>query len=217
MDDITLNLISLAAFALIGGLVFLFVRQKQAAREQALIALATEKGWKYEPVREPRSSGFRLSSPAWILESIATSSGQESGPGSSDVAASTRWTSEIAGEALLIGERTSTANLGNFGEMLTNQVLQLALGAEAAGLQEVKAGSETFQKRYMVWCKNPETVRISPALENALLNWQGQKPLIKHISGQLEIEIRGKKLTRREEILAVTHLAQAIMPIIETN
>jgi hypothetical protein len=215
MDDITLNLISLAAFALIGGLIFFFVRQKQAAREQALIALAAENGWHYQPIREPRSSGFRLKDPSWILESIATSSGQESGPGSSDVAASTRWTSEIPGQALLIGERTSTADLGNFGEMLTNQVLQMALGTQAAGLQETRVGSENFQNRYQVWCKDPANLRISPALENALLNWSGQKPLIKHVSGRLEIEIRGKKLSRPEEILPIIRLGQAILPIIK--
>jgi hypothetical protein len=213
MDDITLNLIVLAAFALIGGLIFFLVRHKQAASEQEIVQMAAEHGWTYESVREPLAWGLRLKSPRWTLEAISRSSGKETGPGSSDVTLSTTWHTDAPGSALLIGEHKSQANLGGFGKMLTRQVLQLALGADANGLTEIQAGSETFQQKYILWAQETaETGQLlTPAIESSLLAWKGEKPLIKRTSAGLTIELRGVRLQKADEINAIVQLGEALL------
>jgi hypothetical protein len=213
MDDITLNLIVLAVFALIGGSIFLLVRRRQAENEQNIIQVAAERGWKYESLREPLAWGLRLSSPRWTLEALSRSSGQEVASGSSDVAMSTTWQAHAPGSTLLIGERTSQANLGGFGDMMVRQVLQLALGADAADLTEIQAGSETFRKKYMLWAQDPVEAEklLTPALESALLAWKGEKPLIKRTSEGLTIELRGARLQKTDEILALVQLGELLL------
>lgn len=211
MDDITLNLIVLLVFSLIGGLIFFIVRRKQADNEQNIIQMAAERGWKYESLREPLAWGLRLSSPRWTLESISRSSGREVESGSSNVAMFTTWQAKAPGSTLLIGVRTSQANLGGFGDMMVRQVLQLALGADAAGLIEIQAGSETFRKKYMLWAQNPVDVSLTLALESALLNWKGVKPLIKRTSEGLTIELHGVRLQKTDEILALVQLGELLL------
>ncbi len=212
MDDITLNLIVIAVFALIGGLIFFLVRRKQTENEQKIVQMAAEHGWTYESIREPLAWGLRLKSPHWILESISRSSGKETGPGSSDVTMSTTWHADAAGSTLLIGERKSQSNLGGFGEILTRQVLQLALGADAAGLTEIQAGSETFRENYMLWAQETaETGQLlTPAIESSLLAWKGEKPLIKRTSAGLTIELRGVRLQKADEINTIIQLGEAL-------
>lgn len=208
MSDLTLNLLVLAVFALLGGLVFFLVRRRQAAREAELRQMAAEKGWQYESFREPLAWGLRLTSPRWTLETISRSSGRESGPGSSDIAMSTTWRAESPGSTFLIGPRASPVNLGRFGEMLQQQVLQMALGAEADGVREIQSGSAAFQQKYMLWAQNPDEVRISPTLESALLNWKGVKPVIKRTSSGLIIEIPGTRLNKPADLLALAQLGE---------
>jgi hypothetical protein len=213
MDDITLNLIVLAAFALIGGVIFLLVRRKQAASEQKIIQMAAEHGWTYEFIREPLAWGLRLKSPRWTLETISRSSGRETGPGSSDVAMSTTWHTDAPGSTLLIGERKSQVNLGGMGGLVARQVLQLALGADANGLTETQVGSETFRQKYMLWAQEAaEAGRLlTPSIESALLAWQGEKPLIKRTSEGLTIELRGVRLQKADEINTIVQLGEALL------
>jgi hypothetical protein len=211
MDDITLNLIVIAVFALAGGGIFLIVRRKQAEGEQKIIQMALERGWKYESLREPLAWGLRLASPRWTLEALSRSSGRETGPGSSDISMSTIWRANTPGSTLLIGERSSQANLGSFGAMLQQQALQLALGADADGLQEIQAGSEAFRKVYMLWAQNPSEILLPASLESALLNWKGVKPLIKRTSEGLTIELRGVRLQKMDEINVLIQLGEALL------
>jgi LPXTG-motif cell wall-anchored protein len=62
MDDITLNLIVIASFALIGLAIFLLVRRKQSESEQGINRMAAEYGWTSENIREPLAWGLRLRS-----------------------------------------------------------------------------------------------------------------------------------------------------------
>jgi len=211
MDDITLNLLVIAVLAITGGLVFLIVRRKQAHTEQELRQLAAESGWKVESIREPLAWGLKITSPRWTLEALSRSSGRESGPGSSDVAMLTTWHAPAPGSTLLIGPRASTANLGGMGEMLTRQVLQLALGADATGLTEIQAGSAAFQQKYMLWAQNPANARLSPNLETTLFNWKGSQPLIKRTSEGLTIELRGVRLAKPAEIRALVALGEILL------
>ena len=211
MDDITLNLITLAGFALLGGLIFWLVRRKQAAEAQAVQNLAAEKGWKIETLREPLLWGERLISPRWSLEAISRSSGRESGPGSSDIAMQTIWHADQAGSTLLIGERSSQANLGSFGEMLQQQVLQQTLGAEAEGVAETQLGSQTLRQKYMIWATPDSEIRISPRLETILLEWKGVKPLIKRSPEGLTIELRGAHLKTASDLLRLIDLGETLL------
>ena len=211
MDDITLNILVLLVFALIGGLIFYIVHRNQARNEQEIIRLAAEKGWKVENIREPLAWGLRLSAPAWTLESISRSSGRETGPGSSDVAMSTVWRAEAPGPILLIGPRTSQANLGAMGDMLTRQSLQAALGADADGLGEVQAGSNAFRQKYMLWARSQAEIRLDPALESALLRWKDPLPLIQRTSQGVSVELRGIRLTKPADFLALVQLGELFL------
>lgn len=211
MDDITLNLLVIAVFVIIGGLIFFLVRSKQSENEQNIIQFATEHGWKYESLREPLAWGTRLSSPQWTIEALSRSSGKESGPGSSDVSISTTWQANAPGSILLIGVRTAAPNLGGFGAALSQQVLQLALGADASGLTEIQTGSDAFRKTYMLWAHPSTEVTPTSALESALLNWKGVKPLIKRTSKGLTIELRGVRYQKYDEFNALVQLGEALL------
>lgn len=216
MDDITLNLIVIAAFGLLVGVFFLLVRQRQAQTEQALIQFAVENGLKYEKMRAPLASGFRLVGPNWSIESVSRSNGQPTGEtGSSNIRLDTLWRADLPGDTLLIGERMSNAALGGFGDMLMRQVLQMALGSEADGLQEIPTGSAEFRQKYVVFAKSPQTFQTSPALESALLHWRGQKPLIRRAAEGLEIEIRGARLQKPEELLQLINLGKTLQTVVQ--
>lgn len=215
MDDILLNLIVFAALAIVGGLVFVLVRQRQAQSRQEIIQMAAEKGWQIETLREPLRWGERLISPGWRLEATSRASGRELDSGSSDVAMQTVWSADQPGPTLLIGERSSQANLGSLGGMLQQQVLQLALGPDANGLTEIRAGSAAFQQKYMLWAQNPADVRLSPALESALLNWKGPQPLIQRTRKGLTIELRGIHLKKAREFQALVQLGEATLAAIQ--
>jgi LPXTG-motif cell wall-anchored protein len=211
MDDITLNLLALAGFALIGGLIFFLVRRKQSANEQAIMQLAAEKGWKVETIREPLLWGQRLISPHWTLESVSRASGKESGPGSSDISMLTVWRADAPGSTLLIGERQSGADLGTFGEMLQKQILQQVLGVDADGLSETPVGSEALRQKYMVWAKSGAEIRISPVLESILFEWKGVKPVIKRTSEGLIIELSGAHLKTAPDLLRLINLCETLL------
>jgi hypothetical protein len=168
MDDLTLNLLVIAAVGLLIGLIFLLVRLRQARAEQALIQFAAEHGLKYEKMRAPLSSSFRLDGTNWSLESVSRSSGQPTGEtGSSNIRLDTLWRTDLPGETLLIGERMSNAAPGSFGDMLMRQVLQIALGSEADGLQEIQTGSAEFRQKYMSPLKKSRTLKT----DNRSMRW----------------------------------------------
>jgi hypothetical protein len=218
MDDLTLTLLVIAATAMLVVVIFLLVRRHQAQTEQALIQFAAENGLKYEKMSAPLASGFRLDGPGWNLESVSRSSGQSSGQtGSSNIRLDTLWHTDLPGRTLLIGERMSNADPGGFGEMLMRQVLQMALGSEADGLQQVQIGSTEFCHKYIVFAKSPEAFRPGPAFENALLNWRGQKPLIRRSVDGLDIEIRGARLQKPDELLQLINLGKILQTLLRDS
>ncbi|MBI5293964.1 MAG: hypothetical protein HY869_00700 [Chloroflexi bacterium] len=213
MTDILLNLIVLAVLAVIGGAVFLLVRRNQAAEEQKLVQMATQRGWTYEPIREPLAWGLHIRAPGWTLESLSRSSGQEAAPGSSNISMSTTWQAGAAGSPLLVGPRTSQVDLGGFGDMLTRQMLELALGAEAEGLSEVRVGGGDFHKRYMLWAQSPFEAAevVTPAVQAALLAWKGAAPVITRTSNGLTIELRGVRARQADEVDAIVALGETLL------
>jgi hypothetical protein len=213
MDDIKLNLIMLVIFLLLGGGIFLLVRRGQAANEVKINQMAAERGWTAESIREPLAWGLRLKSKKWTFEAISRSSGQEVAPGSSDVSMQTTWHAEIPGSTLFIGPRTSQANLGAVGASLTRQVLRLAIGPGADSLVEVQAGHATFRQKYMVWAQDPVAAKtlLTPALESALVDWQGTPPLIKWTAASLTIELRGVRLKKAANIVNLVQLGELFL------
>ncbi len=150
-----------------------------------------------------------------MIELLTQSSGNPEAEGSSNVTASTVLKAPVTGSTVLVGPRTTQINLGGLGETITRQLLQMALGEEAEGLEEVKAGSEEFQKRYMIWAKDPEVVvrLINPFFEATLLNWAKYAPMIKRTSDGLSIELRNFRLKKTEEIDTLAKLGEFLLAI----
>ncbi len=156
MNDITLTLLVILATGLLVVIIFVLVRRYRSEQEQHLAQMALERGWKLEVVREPLMYGQRIRHKDWQLDLLTQSSGGPEAAGSSNVTASTVWHAPGSGSTILIGPRTSQINLGGLGEALLRQVLQMALGSEAEGLVEVQEGSQSFQKNFMIYARDPK-------------------------------------------------------------
>jgi hypothetical protein len=212
MDDITLNLIVIGCTALIAGGIFLLVNKKQKESEQQLRQMAVQKGWQMETIRKPLVSGTRIKSTYWTIETISQSSGQESGPGSSNIAQSTTWLAPRSGSIILVGPRPPQSNLGTMGALLSQQVIQMALGPEASNVKEVQVGSSEFQKRFMVWAQDEKDADrlLTPAVQADLLTWHKMIPLIKRTSADLRIELRGFHLTKAADFQRLVQLGEKL-------
>jgi hypothetical protein len=97
------------------------------------------------------------------------------------------------------------------GDMLTRQSLQAALGADADGLGEVQAGSNAFRQKYMLWARSQAEIRLDPALESALLRWKDPLPLIQRTSQGVSVELRGIRLTKPADFLALVQLGELFL------
>ncbi len=213
MNEILLNLVVFAGIALVAGIVLLLVTRKQKQVEQQLQQFVQQKGWRFETIRERLVKGFRITSAEWTLEATSRSSDTDAEAGSSNMEQKTTWTSAQSGTTILIGPRTTQVNLGAMGEMLQTQVIHAALGKEAAGVQEVQAGSPSFRKRYMVWAQGVEDADrlLTPGVQSKLLSWTKVSPLIKRTSSGMTIELKGMHLKKIEEILKLVQLGESLL------
>lgn len=214
MSEIHQNILVIVVVAVIVGAIFLLIHQQQARSEQELRELASANGWEYQALREPLAWGVRITAPTWTIEALSRSHGAEAGPGSSNIAMITTWHSDLAGSTLLIGPRPSdAANLGPMGSLLLQKAMELTLGAEAAGVREVAAGSEALRRDYSIWASDGAKTEelLTADVEAALLAWRGEKPFVKRTSGGLSIELRGVRLKKRGEILALASLGETLL------
>jgi hypothetical protein len=213
MSEIIYNFVVLLGLAAIAGGIFLAVRRHQARNEQELIDLAAENGWEYQSLREPLARSTRFTTPAWNIEALSRSKGPEAGPGSSNIAMTTTWRADRPGSTLLIGPRANTVDLGPLGDALLRKVMEIALGADAAGVNEIAVGSGAFRRTYAVWAGDASEASqlLDAELDAALLSWQGEKPIIKRTSDGISIELRGVRLKKRDEILALAGLGQLLL------
>ena len=218
MNEISQNLVVILIIAVIVGALFLFIRQRQARNDRELRQLAAENGWEFQTLREPLAWGTRFAAPTWTIEALSRSQGPEAGPGSSNITMTTTWRADLPGSTLLIGPRSHTARLGPMGDMLLRQLMELALGTEAAGVREVPAGSEAFRHAYAIWARDAVAAvsLLDDGLEAALLAWHGEKPLIKRTSDGISIELRGVRLKKRDEILALAGLGLTLLARLNT-
>ncbi|MBW6473768.1 MAG: hypothetical protein K0B14_11620 [Anaerolineaceae bacterium] len=214
MNDITLSILVILATGLLVILIFVLVRRNRFAKEKALAQMALERGWKLEVVREPLKYGQRIRHKEWVIELMTESTGRSSSTtGSSHVTATTTWRAPGRGSTLLIGPRYSQVNLGGLGEALLRQVLQKALGSEAEGLVEVKAGSDAFRKNFLIYARDPEDVQrlISPFLETTLMSWKKFGPIVKRTNQGLSIELPGTHFDKPGDIETLVKLGDIVL------
>ncbi|MCE5207104.1 MAG: hypothetical protein LLG42_02215 [Chloroflexi bacterium] len=213
MNEILLNLVVFAGIALVAGIVLLLVTRKQKQVEQQLQQFVQQKGWRFETIRERLVKGFRITSAEWTLEATSRFSDTDAEASSSNMEQKTTWTSAQSGTTILIGPRTTQVNLGAMGKMLQTQVIHAALGKEAAGVQEVQAGSPSFRERYMVWAQGVEDADrlLTPGVQSKLLSWTKVSPLIKRTSSGMTIELKGMHLEKIEEILKLVQLGESLL------
>jgi hypothetical protein len=204
LQDIIANIIVLGV---LGGGIFLFVRRKQAAAAQKLAQVARERGWQLETVREPLAWGVRITGQGWSLEAISRSSGAEAGPGSSNVAMSTRWQADRPGSTLMLGGRQPGAGVaGDF----ARSFIQRFAGAD---LSEVRLNNPVLQEKYMLWAQTPAEAEalLTPAVEAALLAWKGTRPVVKRDRSGLQMEIAGVRLKNPDDLLAFIRIGEALL------
>ena len=87
------------------------------------------------------------------------------------------------------------------------------LGNSAAGLKEVMLHSAEAAKRFMVLAQEPKDALkiLTPKIEMALTNWQGNLPVIKFTAEGLQIDVRGAQYKKEKDILALVNLAEALL------
>ena len=175
MNDILLNLIVLAVLLVIGGGVFLVFRKRKTELDKRLDQAAKEHGWKLQRIKEPLEWGVHISHPDWRLEAISQSTGQEPGPGSSNVSMHTLWQADRPGSTVMLGPRTQGSGLD---EHLLRPFVQLLAGED---LSEVPIHHPELQKTYMLRAVDPAAgeALLNPFLESALLDWKKTPPLIR--------------------------------------
>jgi hypothetical protein len=209
LQDILSNIIVIVALGLLGGAIFLFVRHKQAAAKRQLEQMALEHGWRLETIREPLAWGVRISSQAWTLEALSKSSDTEAGPGSSNVAMSTRWQADRPGSILIFGPRHPGAPVTpDFARLLLKKF-------SGADLTEVPLNDPALQERYMLWAQIPAEAQAwqAPALAAALMEWKGPLPLVKRDRSGLQMEINGVRLKSPGELLNFIRIGETLLDV----
>lgn len=213
MNEIAQNLIVLVAIIVIGGVIFFGIKYKQGRNEDKIVGLARENGWSLETVRLPLAWGQHIVAPRWRLEAMSISSGVETGPGSSNIAASTRWYSDLPGGPLLLGPRRSSADLGAVGDILMQAVLRSALGNGADGVREFPCNNPSFDQAYRTLARHAAAAEnfLTPQVQKLLIEWRGEKPVIKYTPQGLSIEIAGVHMKKDTEILQVIRAGELLL------
>ncbi len=217
MSDLMLNAVVIVGTLVVVGVIFIITSQLKKRQVARIQALAQGRGWAYTPIRERLSSGYRLEGPGWTLEALTWSSGHSPEPSQSDVSQHTHIMSRaprLPAGIVLIGPWSGSApNLGDFGRMMMNRIIERYLGVVNADLQEVAAGGLDFRRKYKIYAQNANdaTGMLSLEVEQALSEWRGSLPVIKINAQEMRIEVEGKHYKTEAEILALTGLAEMIL------
>lgn len=206
MNEILSNVIVFSVLLVIGGGIFLFFRRKGSADAQKLAQTAQEQGWQLETVREPLTWGVRITGRGWTLESLSRSSGAEAGPGSSNVAMSTRWQAERGGSAFVLGPRRGSTPDNQF----TDPLIQMFSGAK---MSKVRLQDAALGVKYMLWSQVPAEAEalLTPAVTAALLAWKKVPPVVRRDESGLQMEIAGERLKSAEDLQAFIAIGQALL------
>lgn len=209
--------IVVAVTLVVVGFIFLLTARAKKRRMERIQSLAQSRGWEYEPIRERLSTGYRLHSAAWTLEGLTWTADHSPEPSQQSVFQRTRlWTHQFSGPVglVLVGPWSgSTPDLGGFGRMMVNKLIEKYFGIVDADLHDVPAGSPEFQRKYKILAQNERdaTALLSLGMEQRLFNWKGPLPVIKVRENEVRIEVEGNQYKKEGEILAMTDLADAII------
>ena len=162
MSDLFLNVAVILGTLILVATIFFMTSRSKKRQSERMQSLAQARGWDYEPIRERLSSGYRLHSNGWTLEALTWSSGHSPEPSQSDVSQHTHIWSNAPGAPVglvLIGPWSGNVpDLGGFGRMLMDKIIERYLGVVHADLQAVAAGSAEFQRKYKIFAQNANDV-----------------------------------------------------------
>ena len=119
----------------------------------------------------------------------------------------------LPGRSLVIGPRGSQVNLGSFGEMLKQKLLQKVLGESDKGMQEVAAGSAEFQRYFMILANDAADAEklLNPVSELLLVEFSTKKPVVKLTQSGLELKLDDAFLDKEEDIKRFIALGEALL------
>ena len=186
MNDALLNILVITVTLILIAGIFIVVNRRKQAQELQIKQLADEHGWQVFFIRESLRSGFVITNSTWRFESTATSSGRESGPGSTDISLCTTWTTSLPGSPVYIGSKTKGANLSGMIGRGAQTLLQYMTGSTMQNLSALQVGS------------------------SQLLAWTGMPLLIRQDANGLAVEINGFQGKKPDEILPIIQLGQAL-------
>jgi hypothetical protein len=227
MNDMVVSLIVIAVTAVFVVGLFVFLNQRKQREMAALSALAGARGWQLETVQERLAAGYRIRGVTdgmpWTFESMILSQDTPAGPGSSNTHAEIHWHTNAVGLAQGVAavgpQMTSTempAALGGFQQMLLDKVLGLAFGEEAgllAGLKPVPYGSQEFQRLYMCWAHEADSIpRLLDGMgESGLLAWRGNRRLLIRLTAKgLDVSLPEAGGLQPEEVERLVAVGSAL-------
>jgi len=212
MNEGLLNILVITGTLIIIGAIFFVTNRRKKADEQALQKLSSENDWQVFFIRESLRSGLVITGENWRFESTATSSGRESGPGSSDIALRTTWSANLPGSPVYISSKPANASLSGASVRAAQALLQFMSDSTMQNLRESQAGSSRLHQRYRVWAQDDGAVAqlLTPEVETGLLEWAGAPLLIRQDTDGLVVEINGFQIKKPGEILSVIQLGQAL-------
>ncbi len=220
MGDIIVSLLVILGTAIFVGVIFILVYYRKKQSEQVLMALANQKGWRYEKVNERLSAGYRFHGTRWMLEGIRVSSDSTSSASTTHVRDYTRWFSSEATFSpgiLMIGPKQPEVNLGGISDVLKHTMLKLMVGEEAEdalGIEESLIGRMALRQRYMIWTNQEEKARemLTPEIENALIRYPGKiPPVVKWNSKGIEVKLISQRLEKAAEIDGLVAIGEAFL------
>jgi len=218
MDDIVTSLIVVLVTGVVVIGIFIL---NQRARKRKLLqveSLAGHNGWGFTAIMERLRSGYQLKGPNWSIEALTYVSGTSVEPQQSNVSHRTTFRSEslyLAGRNLVIGPRPARVDLGSYGTMLQDRLLQAVLGDSARGLSEVQVGSDEFLEHYMVLVNDARDAEelLTLRVQGALLALVAVKPVIKLTEQGLEVRLDQAYLSREEDIKTLVQLGEALLEV----
>lgn len=218
MDDIVTSLIVVLVTGVVVIGIFVVVQQVRKRKLLRVESLARQNGWSFTAIRERLRSGYQLIGPNWSIEALTYVSGTSVEPQQSNVSQRTTFRSEslyLAGRNLVIGPRPARVDLGSYGTMLQDRLLQAVLGDSARGLSEVQVGSDEFLEHYMVLVNDARDAEelLTLRVQGALLALVAVKPVIKLTEQGLEVRLDQAYLSREEDIKTLVQLGEALLEV----
>ena len=212
MNDALLNILVITVTLILIAGIFIVVNRRKQAQELQIKQLADEHGWQVFFIRESLRSGFVITNSTWRFESTATSSGRESGPGSTDISLCTTWTTSLPGSPVYIGSKTKGANLSGMIGRGAQTLLQYMTGSTMQNLSALQVGNRQLCERYTIFAQDETAARqlLSTEVESRLLAWTGMPLLIRQDANGLAVEINGFQGKKPDEILPIIQLGQAL-------